>query len=288
MGKLRFSLMQIEAFTCVCEAGNFTLAAKRLKKDRTTIRELVEYLELDLGYLLFDRQTRPLQLSPAGKKLYRQARLFLQEAEAFGILAEQIPQQVNQSYTLCYDPFTPRQFLANLVVELHQQNIQLNLLMMERIDAENALENGIADIAIYQAINRSISEKFKWRAIGSIEFAVYANDDFFPSVTPLPLITLASKCQIIPFRDLPESISKRLQISDHIQIINEISLLQSMLASGLGWAFLPTHLQPTLLPKIKIWDTELGHQGLLHPMVALWKPGPNNGLLNIINQLQQI
>jgi len=288
MAQIRFSLAQIEAFTSVCEAGNLTQAAKRLRKDRTTVSELIEYLELDLGYTLFDRSTRPLQLTAAGQRLYRQARLFLQEAEAFNFLAEQIPQQISQQLTLCYDPFTPRPFLTDLTQVLHQQGIRLDLLMMERADAELALENGDADIGIYQAVNRSISEKFKWRAVGSIEFAAYACEGFFPASTPVPLLSLASSMQLMPFKNLPDPMAKRLQISDHIQVVNELALLQSLLALGQGWAFLPTHLQPQQLPQVLKWDTELGQRGLLHPMVALWKPRAGGGLLNIVEQMQQI
>ncbi|MFZ4835501.1 LysR family transcriptional regulator [Rouxiella sp. Mn2063] len=288
MAQIRFSLAQIEAFTSVCEAGNLTQAAKRLRKDRTTVSELIEYLELDLGYALFDRSTRPLQLTAAGQRLYRQARLFLQEAEAFNLLAEQIPQQVSQQLTLCYDPFTPRPFLVELTQALHQQGIRLDLLMMERADAELALEKGNADMGIYQAVNRSISEKFKWRAVGAIEFAAYAREGFFPTSTPVPLLSLASSMQLMPFRHLPDPMAKRLQISDHIQIVNELALLQSLLALGQGWAFLPTHLQPQQSPQVVQWDTELGQRGLLHPMVALWKPGAGAELLNIVEQMQQI
>lgn len=286
MGKIRFSLMQIEAFACVCEAGNFTQAAKRLKKDRTTISELIEYLEIDLGYSLFERQTRPLQLTVMGQQLYRQARLFLQEAEAFCLLAEQIPQNASQHLTLCYDPFIPRQLLTKLACELQKHNIQLNFLMMEREEAEIALEKNRADIAVYQAVNQSISEKFKWRAIGAIEFAVYASDRFFPDVSPISLLSLASERQIIPFTHFPDPISKRLQISDNIQVVNELPLLLSLVGAGHGWAFLPTHLSLTSWPKITRQHTELGLQGLFHPMVALWKPGSSRHVLNTVEQLQ--
>ena len=108
MAALRFTLAQIEAFACVCESGTLTQAARRLKKDRTTVRELVDYLEIDLGYRLFERSTRPLTLTPQGQLLYRQARLFLHEAEAFSRIAGQIPAQLDTHLTLCYDLFTPR------------------------------------------------------------------------------------------------------------------------------------------------------------------------------------
>lgn len=288
MGQIRFSLAQIEAFACVCEAGNLTRAAKRLGKDRTTVSELIDYLELDLGYALFDRNIRPLQLTEAGQRLYRQARLFLQEAEAFSLLAEQIPQQMRQHLTLCYDPFTPRHFLTELTRLLGQQDIQLDLLVMEREMAEVWLESGAADVGVYQAVNRSISEKFKWRALGAIELAAYACEGFFPAEEPISLLSLASRTQLIPFSTLSDSMSKRLQIAARTQVVNELTLLQPLLSAGQGWALLPTDIQAQRWPQVKRLETELGTNGLMHPIVALWKPGAGGELLHIIEQMQQL
>ena len=288
MGQIRFSLAQIEAFASVCESGNLTRAAARLGKDRTTVSELIDYLELDLGYPLFDRTTRPLQLTEAGHRLYRQARMFLQEAEAFSLMAARIPQQVRQSLTLCYDPFIPRDFLNRLAAELQMQNVRFNLIMMDRGRAERALEEGLADLAIYQALNRSISDKFKWRAIGSIELNAYASEGFFPDKSPVSMLRLTASNQLIPFADLPEHMAKRLQISDNVQVINELSQLQALLSGGFGWGLLPTHLQADSWPGVKMIETELGQHGLIHPMVILWKPGISQELLQIVDQIQQI
>ena len=288
MGKIRFSLAQIEAFASVCESGNLTRAAKRLGKDRTTVGELVEYLELDLGYALFDRHTRPLRLTDAGQRLYRQARLFLQEAETFCQLAEHIPQQVRQRVVLCYDAFTPRRFLSALSAVLYQQGIALDLRMMERAEAEDLLADGAAHLGVYQALNRSISDRFKWRALGALEMAVYAREGFFPDACPIPLIALAAHTQLLPFSDLPDAMAKRLQISDRIRVINELPLLQAALSAGQGWAFLPTHFQAQQWPAVSRLDTELGQSGLTHPMVALWKPGADDELLRLIEQMQRI
>ncbi len=203
MGKIGFSLAQIEAFASVCETGNLTQAAKRLGKDRTTVSELIENLELDLGYSLCDRRTRPLQLTEAGQRLYRQARLFLQEAEALSLLAQRIPQQVRQKLTLCYDPFTPRVFLTELAMFLGQRGIQLDLLMMERGEGELALADDVADIGIYQAINRSIGEKFKWRALGAIELTAYAREGFSPQVARSPCCRWHPAPNLFPFMTCP-------------------------------------------------------------------------------------
>lgn len=272
MELLRFTLAQIEAFACVCESGTLTKAAKKLNKDRTTVSELLEYLELDLGYKLFDRATRPLTLTPQGQLLYRQARLFLHEAEAFSRVAKQIPDSIATQLTLCYDLFTPRALLLRLARQLEAQQIQLNMIACERAQAERLLDEGSADIGLFQAINRSVNDHLHWRAVGSVSLAVYAQKGYFPK-QPVPLLHLASQPQLMPFHDLSPSLAGRLQIADRLIYVNEIALLKGLLQQGSGWAFLPEHFAAERLNGVERVDTEMGTRGLTHPLVALWKPG---------------
>jgi DNA-binding transcriptional LysR family regulator len=272
MELLRFTLAQIEAFACVCETGTLTQAAKKLKKDRTTVSELLDYLEVDLGYALFDRTTRPLTLTPQGQLLYRQARLFLHEAEAFSRIARQIPDQIETHLTLCYDLFTPRALLLRLAEQFQSQNIQLDMIACERVQAEQWLDEGSADFGLFQAVNRSVNDHLQWRAVGSVSLAVYAREDYFPK-QPVSLLHLASQPQLMPFRDLPPSLAGRIRIADRLIHVNEITLLEGMLQRGCGWAFLPDHFAAGRLEGVSRIDTEMGDRGLTHPLVALWKPG---------------
>ncbi|HEY2454021.1 MAG TPA: LysR family transcriptional regulator [Scandinavium sp.] len=276
MELLRFTLAQIEAFACVCETGTLTQAAKKLKKDRTTVSELLDYLEVDLGYALFDRSTRPLTLTPQGQLLYHQARLFLHEAEAFSRIAKQIPDRIETHLTLCYDLFTPRALLLRLAEQLQAQHIQLDMIACERVQAEQWLDEGSVDLGLFQAVNRSVNDHLHWRAVGSVSLAVYAREDYFPK-QPVSLLHLASQPQLMPFRDLPPSLAGRIRIADRLIHVNEITLLEGLLQSGGGWAFLPEHFAVERQEGVMRIETEMGAKGLTHPLVALWKPGVISG-----------
>ncbi|MEW5560028.1 LysR family transcriptional regulator [Enterobacter asburiae] len=285
MELLRFTLAQIEAFACVCESGTLTQAARKLKKDRTTVSELLDYLEVDLGYTLFDRSTRPLTLTPQGQLLYRQARLFLHEAEAFSRIARQIPDSIETHLTLCYDLFTPRALLLQLAEQLRARHIQLDMIACERVQAEQWLDEGSVDLALFQAMNRSVNDHLHWRAVGSVSLAVYAREGYF-SKQPVSLLHLASRPQLMPFRDLPPSLAGRLQIADNLIHVNEISLLEGLLQSGTGWAFLPDHFSAERLKGVMRVETAMGDNGLTHPLVALWKPGVINA--SVLSQVLSI
>jgi DNA-binding transcriptional LysR family regulator len=273
MARIRFTLAQIEAFVAVVGCGSLTSASKQLGKDRTTISELIDYLELDLGYALFDGSSRSLKPTTAGHRLYRQARLFLQEADAFGQIADLVPEQIADELSVSYDPFVPRAFLRDLVSAMEARKFRLHLICQSREEAEAALHSRRADLAIYQAVNRSVGSDLKWRALGSIEMNFYAAPGYFPSGKAVSLRMLAAYPQLMLFTDMSAALAARLQISDALRTVNELEMLRYMLTEGYGWAFLPTHFCAHEWPNVEVVETEVGNRGLTHPVVALWKPG---------------
>lgn len=289
MPSITFSLAQIEAFACVCETNNLSLAAKRLQKSRTTISELVDTLEINLGYSLFNRNKRPLELTKEGKQLYAQARLFLHEAISFNQQAMQIPEHDLKTLTLCYDFFTPATFISTLTEYFEQQQIKVNLLNIERSLGEKIILNGKADIGLYPAANRMINADFKWQAIGLVELGVYASKDFFTHNNRLiSMRELASSNQPIPFIELPNQTIQLIKVADSTQTITEIELLKQLLIKNKGWSLLPTHLFKHSLLPITLFNTELGNKGIIQSMVAIWTPNTDKQLNNIINQIANL
>lgn len=104
MKTLQYSFAQIEAFATIAETGSLSQAAIRLAKDRTTLRDLLDYLEDALGYRLFSREGRSLTLTAEGEQLFRQAHLLLRQAQAFESFAQTLPQTAGQALRLVYDP----------------------------------------------------------------------------------------------------------------------------------------------------------------------------------------
>lgn len=286
MSTVHFTLAQIEAFASVCETENFSLASQKLQKSRTTVSELIDSLEINLGYSLFDRSKRPIQLTREGQQLYTKARLFLHEANMFDKLAMQMPTQLKQTLTICYDCFIPSLLIEQLIDYLEQQQIKLNLLNIERSQAERMLREETADIGIYPAINRIINTDFKWYAIGMIELGIYAHKNFFTRANlPLSLSKLASSNQLIPFIELSDHLNNTIKISYRSQQITNIELLKKLLDHKKGWSFLPIHLFEQPYKEVIRLPTELGDKGTTLSIVAIWKPTANIRLQQVIQQI---
>ena len=69
MALTRFTLRQLEAYVAVAELLGFQAAAERLGMTAQAVSQLVAELEAQLGFKLFDRTTRRVALSSAGRDL---------------------------------------------------------------------------------------------------------------------------------------------------------------------------------------------------------------------------
>ncbi|KLQ40747.1 LysR family transcriptional regulator [Enterobacter cloacae subsp. dissolvens] len=269
-----YSFAQLEAFTAVAEHGSLMKAAIKLGKDRTTLRDLIDFLEDGLGYALFLREGRSVRLTPEGEQLQRQAHLLMRQVKAFEAFATAVPESATQDIALVYDPFTPRAFLQALIAEMAAQKIRLSLTSASRDEAEALLASGEADLGICQARNRSVGNEMEWRALGAIDMDFYAADVLFAKVaTPVSLLDLSLVPQVVMHAASDEPVAHRLQIAGHTIFTNEIEMLRGLLEQGCGWGFLPTHLHATQWKNVKRLPTEVGSQGISQTMVTIWKPG---------------
>jgi len=271
---LLYSFAQLEAFTAVAEHGSLSKAAVKLQKDRTTLRDLVDFLEDGLGYALFLREGRTLRLTPEGELLKRQAHLLMRQVRAFEAFAREVPNSATQDISLVYDPFTPRAFLHLLIAEMAKRKIRLSLTCASRDEAESWLAGGRVDLGIFQARNHSVGNEMAWRALGAIDMDFYAATPLFrESTAPLSLLDLSLVPQVIMHAASDEPVTRRLQISGHTIFTNELEMLRGLLEKGCGWGFLPTHVQAARWKNVKRLRTEVGSQGISQTMVTIWKPG---------------
>src|SRR5262245_6835072 len=73
-------LRYLATFQSIVREGSFIKAAETLSYAPSTITLHVQHLEAELGFKLFVRQGKQIQLSTAGQALYEQADALLQHA----------------------------------------------------------------------------------------------------------------------------------------------------------------------------------------------------------------
>jgi len=82
------SVLAVHAFVSVANAGSFVSAADELGVHSTTVTKLVRRLEEHLSLRLFDRTTRSVTLTSAGRQLLPAAQRVVESAESLLAQAE--------------------------------------------------------------------------------------------------------------------------------------------------------------------------------------------------------
>jgi len=74
---LDLNLRSLDIFVQIAENGGMSPAARRMGLTQSAVSQMVQNLELSLGVQLFDRQVRPIALTPSGVVLLDKARALL-------------------------------------------------------------------------------------------------------------------------------------------------------------------------------------------------------------------
>ncbi|SEJ85126.1 transcriptional regulator, LysR family [Paraburkholderia diazotrophica] len=90
MSNPRFTPRQLAAFLTVADVRNFGKAGERLNLSPSAVSLLISELETGVGFRLFDRTTRSVALSPAGREFVVHAKSVLRNIELAQAAADDI------------------------------------------------------------------------------------------------------------------------------------------------------------------------------------------------------
>lgn len=94
------NIQQLEYALLLSKAGSFSAAAKKARITQSAISQQVTKLEQEIGFVLFDRQSKPISLTPNGARFLEKAQLVLLEVHQLRDFAMQIEQEVKGSLTI--------------------------------------------------------------------------------------------------------------------------------------------------------------------------------------------
>jgi DNA-binding transcriptional LysR family regulator len=152
---MNITLRQIQAFKTVAEFGSFTRAAERLKVAQPALSLSIRELERELNLRLFDRTTRRVELTSAGREFLQAADKLLADLERAVRDARDLSEMKRGRIVVAAPPL-----LAAMIVP-------------SAIAAFNATYPGI-DIALFDARNDQILERL---LAGDADLAIGTFDD---------------------------------------------------------------------------------------------------------------
>lgn len=140
-------LRHLRYFVAVAETKSFTKAAERLFIAQPPLSRQIQQLEAEIGVQLFERGTRPLQLTEAGQFFYQHAVKLLSNAEEVKSMTTRIG-IVERSIKIGFVASLLYGLLSKIIYVFRQQqpSLKVELIEMSTFEQIQALKKGQIDV----------------------------------------------------------------------------------------------------------------------------------------------
>jgi len=129
-------------FVAAAEQGSFSLAADRLGKTPSAITKAVAQLEAELGTRLFERTTRRMALTEAGRIYLEGTRQALTQLQLAGEEVEQLQHELRGGLRITAPPSFGPAFLGEVCCRFMREHPQVRLEVDLNDDNDDLVEGG--------------------------------------------------------------------------------------------------------------------------------------------------
>lgn len=147
---MNISIRQMRAFLALAEAENFTRASEMVCLSQPAFSALIASLEQEVGYRLFDRDTRKVQLNANGLHFVELASRFVNNYDNIVQEIKLYSQGEEGSVTLAVLPSLAVQWLPQIISKFNIENphIRINIVDTQWDRCLQAIVNNSADLAV--------------------------------------------------------------------------------------------------------------------------------------------
>lgn len=147
----RFDLVSIRLAVACARTGSLTAAARESHLALAAASRRLRELESALGSPLFDRHTRGLVLTPAGRVFLKHGLTLLQSMEQLGGELSDLREGIARHVRLCASTAAINQFLPALLAGYARLHPQVLVDLEEQVSEQvvNSLREGRADLGVF-------------------------------------------------------------------------------------------------------------------------------------------
>lgn len=144
------SIQQMHYIVVLSEEQHFQRASERCFVTQPTLSMQIKKAEDQLGYLVFDRDSNPIRLTPSGEKLLPILRELLSENEKIKHLSEVLRGNVKEEIRIGIIPTVASYLIPALFGEWRKsfEDLKLTIHEMKTVDVLEAMERKELDLGI--------------------------------------------------------------------------------------------------------------------------------------------
>lgn len=171
------TITQLTYVLAVAEHRNFTLAAEKCFVTQPTLSMQIQKIEDELGILIFDRSTKPIQLTDIGKQIVIQAKNIVNESTRIKDIVDQQKGFIGGEFRLGIIPTVMPTLLPMFLATFTKKYPKVKLILEESNTEEilSKLKNNHLDAAI--AATPLEEEKIKEMPLYYEPFVVYVPEN---------------------------------------------------------------------------------------------------------------
>jgi DNA-binding transcriptional LysR family regulator len=244
-------LRQLRYFIAVAEEMNITRAADRLHMTQPPLSRQIQQIEESVGLALFQRGSRPLRLTEAGRIFYTQAKRLIGEADELAPLTRRLA-QLAERIVIGFVPSTLYGALPAVIRAFREAapQIELSLIEMFTIEQLAALKGGRIDVG-FGRLRFDDAQLAREVLVERMIAALPQDHPLARKKKPLTLAALAQETLIVyPSTPRPSYADQQLSaMHDHAlepKAIHEVRELQTALglvAAQVGVCLVPESVE---------------------------------------------
>lgn len=246
-------LRHLRYFVAVANERNFTRAAERLHIAQPPLSRQIRQLEEDIGAELFDRDSRPLRLTEAGRLLYEQAAQVLAGVAQLRAMMVRYAGAGHRRFVIGFVGSTIYGLLPTAIRRFRAaaRHVEVTLAEMSTLEQIAALKEGRIDVGFGRL---RIEDPVIRRVILAEEplvAALPADHALLATPGAISLAALSAEPLIVYPRPARPSYADQLFSifhdhglqPDHIQEARELQTAIGLVAAGAGLSIVPASVQ---------------------------------------------
>jgi DNA-binding transcriptional LysR family regulator len=238
------TLDQLRAFVTVVEEGNFSAAARKLKRVQSAISTSMANLEEQLGVPIWDRTTKIARLTDEGRAVLTATRRVLAEVDGLKQLTAGLVVGVEASVSLCVDALFPVSALVDLCAAFAEQfpavDLRVDTQVMSAV-SERVLR-GAATLGVATPLGTAPGLERKVLSPILMVPVVSPGHPLAALKGPISTRRLADAIQIVLSERTDTGVADQAVLSPRTWRVGDLHTKHAMLRAGLGWGNLPEHL----------------------------------------------